>query len=144
MDQLLLLLGVSLSLLALGTGAFRNSWNAITPEQWKALPGIGWEPFESAEIEGLLCYCGIFSLPILLLYVPVYFSFRRTARKLADYCLTVPIPAVTQLWFNAMPSRSEVEKAFQIDTEFADRSKSAIIILSPVLTVAVSLLLPSK
>jgi hypothetical protein len=142
MGRLLLLMGAMFSALAIGTGAFRNSWNAITETPWSSLAGVT-RPLVKTEMEDVLGYCALYSLPIFLIYIPAYSVFVRTGQCLVDQ--TVPTDESTPVaWVMSTAERTALKKSLQLDVSMADQLKNAVIILSPVLTGAVSLLLPTK
>jgi hypothetical protein len=94
-------------------------------------------------LEVVLMYSACYSLPILLVYAPAYSALVRTGRGLVEHCLSANDPAATA-WVKSARERAELEKVFQIDTGVLDRIKSGIIILSPVLAGAISLLISGK
>jgi hypothetical protein len=142
LGRLLLLLGLMVSLGALGAGALRNAWNAALRDHPELFSGMEPKP-EEMRVEGILTFCACNSLPVLIAYAPAYGALVRTGRRLVNSCLAANDPAAAACR-QAARERAELEKTLQIDSGMAERLKSAIIILSPILTGALSFLLPVK
>jgi hypothetical protein len=165
--QTIALLGVIVSLLIIGTGAYMNAVRAFRRVSSEAASQVP-EPSQSV----LIVYGSVFVLALLAMYMPASRSVHSAGlravqliedmpggSRLPDPASSTPTigqeeanrqphtskAALDQPWTTVLPTqlkrRAELRSALGVDTTIEQNLRGAIVVLSPLITSAVAVFL---
>jgi hypothetical protein len=131
LNRFLALLGAAIGLAVLSTGALRN-------------PVLVYHPKAHLPPESILEYGGFLTLLLVFAYAPAYHALLRLGRRIRDVLLPKR-PAPTDPGFSDWyATRRNLAELMQLEVGIYQRLQTAILILSPLVSAALSLAIPKR
>ena len=131
LNRFLALLGAAIGLAVLSTGALRNAV-------------LVYKPKAHLPPESVLAYGGFLTLLLAFAYAPAYHALLRLGRRIRDVLLPKR-PAPTDPGFGDWyATRKNLTELMQLEVGTYQRLQTAILILTPLVSAALSLAIPKN
>ena len=129
LNRFLALLGATIGLAVLSTGALRNAV-------------LVFKPTVKLPAEAVLEYGGFLTVLVVFAYAPAYYALIRLGLKIRDALLPKRPPPQESAFSDWYSTRKNLTDLLQLDVGAYQRLQTGVLILAPLLSAALSLAIP--